>query len=198
MRNGISYSDAGKLGALKSKEKTQKLKEGRILKYNNTPTVCTNCGSTLDYKHRHNKFCNPSCSASYTNRGKHGINLTNCMICGKKNKNSKSKYCSNICSHIGRWNNTKIAIEQGKYKTNTTSSVIKKYLLEKFGVLCSKCGLKTWQGHTIPLNVHHKDGDSTNNIPENIELVCLNCHALTENYGAKNKKSTRLYRYKII
>jgi len=45
------------------------------------------------------------------------------------------------------------------------------------------------------LNTHHIDGDSQNNALINLQLLCLNCHGLTPNYGAKNKNSTRDYRY---
>jgi hypothetical protein len=36
------------------------------------------------------------------------------------------------------------------------------------------------------LKLHHIDGNRYNNSLENISLLCPNCHALTENYRAKN------------
>lgn len=33
----------------------------------------------------------------------------------------------------------------------------------------------------------HKDGNHLNNELENLELLCPNCHALTENWRGKNK-----------
>ena len=53
---------------------------------------------------------------------------------------------------------------------------------------CECCGLTEWLGHPVPLELHHKDGDRTNNTLSNLELVCPNCHALTDNYRGKNKK----------
>ena len=53
---------------------------------------------------------------------------------------------------------------------------------------CESCGRRTWQGRPIPLELHHKDGDRTNNALCNLELVCPNCHALTDNYRGKNRK----------
>ena len=35
------------------------------------------------------------------------------------------------------------------------------------------------------------DGDATNNSEDNLQLLCPNCHSLTENYGRLNAKSTR-------
>ena len=51
---------------------------------------------------------------------------------------------------------------------------------------CERCGLTTWLDVPIPLELHHKDGDRHNNVLENYELLCPNCHALTESYRGKN------------
>lgn len=53
---------------------------------------------------------------------------------------------------------------------------------------CERCGLTKWLGQPVPLELHHKDGDRTNNRLQNLELVCPNCHAMTDNYRGKNKK----------
>lgn len=51
---------------------------------------------------------------------------------------------------------------------------------------CECCGLSTWLGKPIPLELHHKDGDRHNNTLNNFELLCPNCHAFTESYRGKN------------
>jgi len=53
---------------------------------------------------------------------------------------------------------------------------------------CENCLMDSWQGNLIPLELHHKDGDRKNNQISNLELLCPNCHALTDNYRGKNKK----------
>jgi len=53
---------------------------------------------------------------------------------------------------------------------------------------CENCGLTEWQGQPIPLEVHHKDGNRHNNTLENFQLLCPNCHALTDSYRGKNSK----------
>ena len=40
----------------------------------------------------------------------------------------------------------------------------------------------------IPLELHHKNGINSDNSLTNLELLCPNCHALTDNYRAKNIK----------
>lgn len=51
---------------------------------------------------------------------------------------------------------------------------------------CENCGLSEWLGQPIALEVHHKDGDRTNNVIENFQLLCPNCHAQTNSYRGKN------------
>lgn len=53
---------------------------------------------------------------------------------------------------------------------------------------CERCGTAEWLAQPVPLELHHKDGDRTNNTLPNIELLCPNCHALTDNYRGGNKK----------
>ena len=53
---------------------------------------------------------------------------------------------------------------------------------------CERCGNSEWQGEPIPLELHHKDGDRTNNALSNIELLCPNCHAMSDNYRGSKKK----------
>lgn len=52
--------------------------------------------------------------------------------------------------------------------------------------VCEICGLKEWQGVEIPLELHHKNGNRLDNSFENLQIVCPNCHALTEHYRGAN------------
>lgn len=51
---------------------------------------------------------------------------------------------------------------------------------------CEMCGLKEWEGHDIPLELHHKSGIKDDLRLENLQILCPNCHALTDNYRGKN------------
>lgn len=70
-------------------------------------------------------------------------------------------------------------IQSNKVRIKLLNEGIKEYK-------CECCGLTTWLDKPIPLELHHKDGDRHNNILENFELLCPNCHAFTDSYRGKN------------
>lgn len=51
---------------------------------------------------------------------------------------------------------------------------------------CSGCFNDMWMGSPIPLELDHIDGDRTNNLIDNLRVLCPNCHALTDTYRGKN------------
>lgn len=70
-----------------------------------------------------------------------------------------------------------------------TNKIRKKILEENIKAhKCECCGLETWLGQPIPLEVHHKDGNRDHNELSNFELLCPNCHAFTDSYRGKNSK----------
>lgn len=52
---------------------------------------------------------------------------------------------------------------------------------------CEICGLTEWNNEKIPLELHHIDGDRYNNVYENLQILCPNCHSQTDNNSGKNK-----------
>jgi hypothetical protein len=70
------------------------------------------------------------------------------------------------------------------------SSDLRKRLIEE-GLKthsCEECKLGQWNGVSIPLELHHVNGDRKDNRFSNLKVLCCNCHALTDNYGAKNRR----------
>lgn len=124
-----------------------------------------------------------------------------CENCGKElTKKSSKKFCSIKCQHekhykdyIIRWKNGEENGISGRYDV---SDYIRRYLFEKYNSKCEKCGWgeENPKTHQIPLQVHHIDGDCLNNKEENLQLLCPNCHSLTDTYGNSNKESKRVLR----
>ena len=55
---------------------------------------------------------------------------------------------------------------------------------------CECCNLSKWQNKPIPLELHHINGIHSDNRLENLQLLCPNCHALTDSYRGKNIKKS--------
>ena len=92
------------------------------------------------------------------------------------------------CSHwTGQaWSKDERLKDWSDYKR---ASNAKKHLIAERGHSCEECKRGEWRGQPIALEVHHIDGDRTNNNGHNLQILCPNCHAFTDNYrGRKNKK----------
>jgi hypothetical protein len=122
------------------------------------------------------------------------VKLFNCLNCGTENPikgiQYTNKYCNNKCqqeyqykTYIAEWKQNMRDGCKGKLQT---SSYIKKYILEKQNNTCIGCGIETWRGEKITLELDHIDGDSKNNAEYNLRGLCPNCHSLTPTYKSKN------------
>ena len=163
--------------------------------YNVTGAAVKKAAKKLGIELEQKREINPN---EHFNKGKKQIHI--CLNCGKEfehKKNSKNVFCSNVCqgeyNHkqlIEKWKNGEYNGLSGEYNL---SKGIKKYLLEKHNYKCEICGWgeENPHTHTIPLEIHHKDGDYTNNKEENLQVLCPNCHALTETYKSHNKKGRK-------
>lgn len=135
------------------------------------------------------------------NKGKK-IRDHKCLNCGNTiNVYYKGKkYCSLKCF----WEKqTQLLIQMWKANPNKFNkeqmpSFIRKYILNKYNNKCEKCGWSQMNIYTnsIPLELHHIDGNCTNNVEENLELLCPNCHALTKTFGSLNKGNSKRYKLK--
>lgn len=145
---------------------------------------CEFCGKELPYEKRNNKFCSSSCAASKNNIGV------------KRNFNPNKIKKENIEEiKLNKWKNGENIIRGA----NQIPTFIRKYLFEKNNCKCEKCGwgeINEYNGK-IPLQIHHIDGDCTNNKEENLQLLCPNCHSLTNTFGSLNKESKRFFKNKI-
>ena len=131
------------------------------------------------------------------------VRMYNCVQCGglaKHGHSKTNKFCSITCQQSYKWiHETRPRIESGTSRHD--SSTLKKYLIEEHGENCSICNLgNSWNNKKLVLQLDHIDGDSDNNYPSNLRLLCPNCHTQTDNYGSKGhgsryKKNTKRNSY---
>ena len=80
---------------------------------------------------------------------------------------------------IEKYFNNEISITSYKLKNRILKENLKPYK-------CEICGLSRWNNQKIPLELHHVNGNNKDNSFENLQFLCPNCHALTDNY--RNRK----------
>lgn len=165
------------------------------------PNHCLYCGKEFNGNDKYRrKFCNNSCAASFNNRQRLLKNEKRyCLNCGAE-INKRNKYCSIDCKTqyeeqqlITKW---KSGNDNGCCVDGSIKNFVRNYLLRKNDYKCEECGfdkINQYTNNSI-LQIHHIDGNAFNNKEENLKVLCPNCHALTENYGSRNKNSTRIDR----
>ena len=213
-KSKLSYSEAGKLGYLKSKAVHEKNKQDRLEKYALNPKRCPVCSTPFEYEKRTNTFCGHKCAAIHNNtgvnrharhRGKSGkfttdvkdINTTvrvkvikACLNCGQPTMTAK--YCKPSCQAAHRYALQKAEVEKtGVFKWVASQGFPKRYLLETRGHKCEICKTEKWMGKPIGLIMDHIDGNSSNNTVKNIRFVCGNCDMQLPTYKSKNRGNGR-------
>ena len=83
-----------------------------------------------------------------------------------------------------------ILIENSTY---VSSNALRKRLISE-GLKdhkCEKCNLKEWLDEPIKLELHHINGLNLDHRIENLQLLCPNCHSITDNFRGKNIKASK-------
>ncbi len=72
-----------------------------------------------------------------------------------------------------------------------SSRRVKKRKLVRDGILsacCSRCGITTWQGQPITIQIDHINGLREDWRVENLRMLCPNCHSQTPTFAGRNLK----------
>ena len=179
----------------------------RITEYTLHPKLCELCGTPLPYeKRKYQRYCNQSCRARATNRARGSQKfLRICKNCKQEFlvtfNTSEQECCSSKCSAVFR-SNQKLEswLTTGKMEGWTGGahggaprhSYAERYILQRQNECCEMCKQPfIWYSKPLPMIMDHIDGDSTNNHPDNLRLLCPNCEATTPTWKGRNRGSGR-------
>jgi len=110
----------------------------------------------------------------------------------------KAKFCSISCSSENRRQKKYFHYinNQEEYCTDRNMRFVKPWILKEQCNCCEICGTKNeWNGMKLNFVLDHIDGRASNNLRNNLRLVCHNCDSQLETYKSKNKNSCRKKRY---
>mgnify|MGYP001094709507 CR=1 FL=1 len=116
----------------------------------------------------------------------------NCIQCGATNKwrpSYSNKYCDNKCQMAHKRSELLKEFLAGNYTNNYGKfpDVAKEYIFEQQGNKCGICGITDWNDKPITFQADHIDGNSDNLMPDNLRVICPNCHSQTDTWGAKSR-----------
>lgn len=172
--------------------------------YSLNPKKCLCCDEELTFEQRRNKFCSSSCAATYNNIGR--IRSTSSK---EKTSAGVKKFWDTVSldyriEYKNKLTNNNRSPERiEKTKTFWNNKILnsdfnelsierkKKYLLLENNC-CRRCGLNEWQGEKLILELEHVDGNTNNNLKENLTLLCPNCHSLTHTWRGRNKSLNKV------
>lgn len=158
---------------------------------------CAGCGDPTTNP----RFCSRSCATRYNNAlvPKRPRKYRRCKVpfCTASCLRGRV-YCPN--HRDGGVNHDELRWLNGDNSASLKSngepkSFVKRHLRNTRGDRCERCHFdeKAPDGRSI-IQMNHIDGNSTNNVLTNLELLCPNCHAMTDNYGSLNRGNGRAYR----
>lgn len=160
---------------------------------------CETCKVDFLTKENTQKYCSHGCAAKTTNVGRKLVRQLDqqqkyCKNCCQPISNRKIGYCSNRCQKVFETYQRIIASEMEV--TSASHRAYRNYLIHTHGAKCMKCGWdeKNPITDTVPIEMNHIDGNSSNTKLANLELLCPNCHSLTPSHRGLNRGNGRFLR----
>lgn len=154
--------------------------------------TCKKCNKEFEPRKGLNNYCSLGCRNSRVwsddDKQKKSTSAKNSEKVKKSNENRPKE----LWEKIGRIRkeNHKNRILELDYDLLSFDSLRYRILYEQHEK-CNRCGFNEWMGEKLILELEHKDGNHNNNIRENLEMLCPNCHSLTETWRGRNKTDKR-------
>ena len=91
-------------------------------------------------------------------------------------------------SELARLQNKKVKTEDLFNNKKHPRVVIRRRIIKEnlIPYKCAICGIDSWNGKKLSLELDHINGINNDNRIENLRFLCPNCHSQTITYGSKN------------
>lgn len=177
-------------------------RERRKLHGKNVPSHCSRtCANSRNHSEYTKQRISASVSRAHPPKSRPPLKprltrkLSTCKHCGKECPRPNMTFCSTSCHNAYRRSAVLTDLLSGTYAGRVLDlGTVKLALIQLRGHVCAICGLSEWRGQPIPLVLDHIDGRASNNVPDNLRLVCANCDRQLNTFGSRNKNSDRQQR----
>jgi len=158
--------------------------------------MCPKCGNDHEKK---GTFCSRSCANariwSTASKKKRGKTLKKYI---KENPSWKENQIKSLDKRVESQKKTLDEKNLQRFLNGEMiiRATLKKWLVKTRGEKCECCQMfPEWNGKYLSLQVHHRDGKNKNNKPDNLMLLCPNCHSQTDTFAGKSCKKNTGYSY---
>lgn len=154
--------------------------------------ICKKCGIEFMPEKGLINYCSLKCrnSREWSENDKlnKSVSAKNSKKVLNANKNRENSFYIKIANK--RKENEKLKTLESSYDTLSFEKLRLRILFEQ-NECCNKCGISEWLGNKLILELEHKDGNHFNNKRENLEMLCPNCHSLTDTWRGRNKQNNK-------
>lgn len=159
---------------------------------------CEHCSQKIDGFYGSGRFCNRKCACAFSTKEKRQeINLAVSKKLTGRSFSSEGQFKKGYDSRRRKFNQQDWAkaVEVNQIRLKELYESLdwnelplpekRRRILQEQENKCLKCRINEWMGESVVLELHHVDGNDSNNVRQNLQILCPNCHSQTDNWCRK-------------